>query len=181
MFSVLMLTRRPGRFSLLNVCLGMALSLAAASCEKVPLLAPTGSTISLTVGATALPENGSVAIIAQVLESAGVPPHSGTEVTFTTTLGTIQPATALTDVSGRVTVTFNAGTSNGTATIGALSGGATTGTTGAIRILIGTAGVDGVTLSASPSTISANGGVATITATVLDINGNNLAFVPVRF
>src|SRR5580692_10236698 len=117
MFSVFMLTRRPGHFSLLNVCLGIALSvlsLAAASCEKVPLLAPTGSTIALTVGATALPENGTVAIIAQVLESAGVPPHSGTEVTFTTTLGTIQPATATTDVSGRVIVTFNAGTSNGT-------------------------------------------------------------------
>ena len=130
----------------------------------MPLLAPTGSTISLTVGATALPVNGAVTIIAQVLESAGVPPHSGTEVTFTTTLGTIQPATAHTDVSGRVTVIFSAGTSNGTATIGALSGGASTGTTGAVRIAIGTAGVGGVCLAATPNVISANGGVATITS-----------------
>src|SRR6266851_9388646 len=107
MFSVFMLTRRLGRLPLLPVCL--ALSLATVACEKVPLLAPTGSTISLTVGATALPVNGSVIILAQVLESAGVPPHSGTEVTFTTTLGAFQPSTAYTDVSGRVTVIFNAG------------------------------------------------------------------------
>src|ERR1700687_3985192 len=103
MFSVLMLTRRHGRLPWLIVCLGLSFA-----CEKVPLLAPTGSTISLTVGATALPLNGAGTHLSQVLESAGVPPHSGTEVTFTTTLGAFQPSTAYTDVSGRVTVIFNA-------------------------------------------------------------------------
>src|ERR1700689_4242974 len=104
MLSVFMLTRRRQLLALPMLCVG--LSLLTATCEKVPLLAPTGSTITLTAGATALPANGTATIIAQVISSAGVPPHSGTEVTFTTTLGTIQPAEAYTDISGQVSVMF---------------------------------------------------------------------------
>src|ERR1700682_4202494 len=86
-----------------------AAPLLAAACEKVPLLAPTGSTITMTTATNALPINGTATIVAQVLESAGTPPHSGTTVRFTTSLGTIEPADAQTDATGRVTVTFKAG------------------------------------------------------------------------
>src|SRR5882672_1175494 len=95
-----------------------------AACERVPLLAPSGSTITMTALATALPTNGSTDIIAQVIESGGTAPHSGTLVSFTTSIGAVQPSEAETDVSGRVQVKFLAGTSSGTATISALSGGA---------------------------------------------------------
>src|SRR6059036_29000 len=78
------------------------------ACNKVPLLAPTGSSITLTASATVLPVNGTTQLIAQVLESAGTPPQDGTLVTFTTTLGTVQPPQAETS-GGRVIVTFNAG------------------------------------------------------------------------
>jgi hypothetical protein len=160
--------------------LGLAV-LIAGSCEKVPLLAPTGSTITLTAATNVLSVNGTTDIIAQVMEAAGTPPHSGTVVSFTTSLGSIEPADARTDVSGRVIVKFRAGVSNGVASIAATSGSATTGTNGVIRISIGTAAVGSITLSASPNPVSANGGVSAITANVVDLNGNALLGVPVRF
>lgn len=179
MFSVLMLARcsRP----VICAAVFLALSLAAAGCEKVPLLAPTGSTITLTSSATALPANGSTSIIAQVLEAAGTPPHSGTQITFTTTVGTVVPSTAETDVTGMVKVTFLAGANNGTATINAISGGATTATAGTVKILVGTASVGGVRVSANPTNISSFGGSSAISAQVVDINGNVLPAVQVAF
>jgi hypothetical protein len=59
--------------------LGFALAPLAIvfACEKVPLLAPTGSTITLTTTATALSANGTAPVVAQVLEASGFPPHSG--------------------------------------------------------------------------------------------------------
>ena len=165
-----------------RVLLGFALAAVAvgAACQKVPLLAPTGSTIVLTATTTAVSANGTTPIVAQVLEAAGTPPHEGTQVTFTTTLGSVNPAEALTDANGQVTTMFLAGGQNGTATIGALSGGATTGTTGALKIFVGTAAVGRVALNANPSAIPA-GGSSTVTALVLDINGNVLAGSPVQF
>ncbi len=151
------------------------------ACQKVPLLAPTGSTITITSAATALPLNGTAEIVAQLIEPAGTPPHRGTQVTFTTTLGSIQPLDAETDESGRVTVTFNAGTSSGTATITALSGGANVGSAGAIKIAVGTAAVGRVTVNANPTSLPAIGGTTTITASVFDVNGNVLSSAPVSF
>jgi adhesin/invasin len=154
--------------------------LAAAACNRVALLAPAGSTITLTTLAPTLPLNGSTSIIAQVIEPAGTPPQKGTLVTFTTSLGTIQPIEAETDAGGRVMVSFNAGTRSGVATITALSGGVTTGTTGALAIPIGAASVSTVAVTASPSTI-APGAKSTITATVSDASGTLVDGVPVTF
>ena len=163
-----------------RIVLGLSLvcTVAALGCEKVPLLAPTGSTILLTAGTTALPTNGAIPIVAQVTESSGTPPHSGTRVTFTTSLGTIEPSFAQTDINGQVAVTFRSGTASGTATITAFSGGATTGSAGALTIAIGTAAVGRVTLTANPNIIQANGGTSLITANVADLNGNILSSVP---
>jgi len=161
---------------------GLALlMLLAGACEKVPLLAPTGSTITLTAPTTALSANGTIDIVAQVLESSGAPPHSGTTVTFTTTLGTIQPSTTTTDSSGRAVAKFQAGSANGTAIITAISGGASTGSNGAIRVAVGTAAVGSVRVSANPASVSALGGSTVITANVLDVNGNVLTGAPVVF
>ncbi len=179
MFIVFMLSRLRRVFPVLAVVSGVLVLTSA--CEKVPLLAPTGSTITLVSAATALPFNGSTDIIAQVIEASGTPPHTGTRVTFTTTLGTIQPSEADTDISGRVTVKFMAGTGSGTATIAALSGGASASGTNAIKIAIGSAAVGGVSVTASPTSLSASGGSSTITAAVTDLSGNVLPNVPVTF
>ena len=155
-------------------------ALFASGCQKVPLLAPTGSTITLTASTTALPVNGTTQLVAQVIEAAGTPPHSGTQITFSTTLGTIEPAAALTNANGQAFVTFRAGTANGMATITAFSGGAS-GTASAVKIAVGTAAVGRVNVVASPSLIPALGGSSTITTTVFDINGNPLSSAPVTF
>jgi Bacterial Ig-like domain (group 1)/PKD domain len=165
-------------------------SLLAITCTRVPLLAPSGSTITLTASATALPVNGTTQLLAQVIEASGTAPHSGTLVTFTTSLGAIQPSDAETDSAGRALVTFRAGNSNGTATITAISGGAggttTTGTTtttsaNVVKIAVGTAAVGRVSVNANPAQLSSTGGTAAIVASVYDINGNPLPNALVSF
>jgi hypothetical protein len=136
MLTAFMLTVFRGRLA----CLAAAVACATlVGCERVPLLAPAGSTITLTSQATTLPINGSTTLVAQLLEQAGTAPQSGTTVTFTTTLGTVQPTQAETDSSGRVVAIFSAGGQSGTATITATSGAASTGTSGAVKIAVGAA------------------------------------------
>src|SRR5712691_991427 len=127
MFSGFMISRGNHRF--LSMAFGLFILLLTGACQKVPLLAPTGSTIILTASANALPINATADLTAQVLEASANPPHSGTLITFTTTLGGIEPSEARTDINGRVIVKFSSGVANGTATIVASSGGATTGST----------------------------------------------------
>jgi hypothetical protein len=173
-----MISRFCFRSAVTAALLGFALLTGA--CSKVPLLAPSGSTIILTSASTALPVNGTADIIAQVLEAAGTPPQDGTLVTFTTTLGTIQPSQAETS-GGRVIVKFNAGSASGTATIVATSGGASVGAAGAVKILVGTAAVGRVIVSANPTLVPALGGSTTISAVIIDVNGNPLSGAPVSF
>lgn len=161
--------------------LGLLLLALVVSCEKVPLLAPTGSTITLTTATNVVSVSGTADIVAQVLESSGTPPHSGTHVTFTTTLGRIEPTEAETDANGQALVKFIANGSSGTASIVAFSGGASTGTAGALKLSVGTAAVGAVRVSANPATVSALGGSTIITANVFDVNGNSLPLVPVVF
>src|SRR5581483_4028043 len=150
MLSVLMITR-------VRRCLGgdallaLGLCLSMVGCQKVPLFAPAGSSISLTASATALPINGTTQIIAQVIENSGQAPHSGTQVTFLTTLGSLQPDVVETDSSGRAVTTFKAGGANGLATITANSGGVSA--SGSVKIAVGTAAVGRVLLAANPTLV----------------------------
>ena len=155
----------------------VALSIA---CQKVPLLAPAGSTITLTTASSTLPINGSTDVIAQLIEAGGVPPHEGTRVTFTTSLGRLQPSEANTDVGGRAIVKFIA-TTSGVASITALSGGTSISAANAVKISVGAAAVGQVSLQANPTTLSSAGGTTDLTATVNDTSGNPLPGVPVTF
>jgi len=189
------------------VCL--ILTAFAAACDKVPLLAPTGSVISLFATANTVPLNSEIEIVANVIENgtssssttpgtttgtpgttttpaaptsttsagAGTPVQNGTLVSFTTTIGRIEPSEARTS-NGQVRVRFIAGTQSGTATITAFSGGAS----GKLENLkVGSAGVERVLVSASPQTLAPTGGTATITARVEDVSGTGLAGIPVTF
>ena len=156
-----------------------ALALSVA-CQKVPLLAPAGSTITLTTASSTLPINGSTDVIAQIIEAGGVPPHEGTRVTFTTSLGRLQPSEADTDVGGRAIVKFIA-TTSGVASITALSGGTSIAAANAVKISVGAAAVGGVSLQANPTTLSSAGGTTDLTATVIDTSGNPLPGVSVTF
>ena len=78
------------------VLLAGVLALASAACDKVPLLAPTNSTIALSAPTRVLPTNGTVTLTAIVSEQNGSPVQNGTTVRFTTTLGRLDPAEAQT-------------------------------------------------------------------------------------
>ncbi|HOC18261.1 MAG TPA: Ig-like domain-containing protein, partial [Vicinamibacterales bacterium] len=126
--------------------------LAIQACDKVALVAPTGTTITLYTNSQFLAVNGTADITASVIEANGYPVQNGTTVTFTTSLGTVEPSDAKTH-DGKATV----------------------------KLLIGTAAVGQVLVSATPPTVPATGGTVQIVATVQDTGGNNLLGVPVNF
>jgi PKD repeat protein len=143
------------------------------ACDKVPLLAPTESTITLNVSTTTVQVNGSATLMASVVEAAGTPVHNGTVVTFTASFGTVEPPEAATN-GGVATARFVAGTQSGTAVIGAFSGGARAET---VEVRVGGAAAGAVVLRAEPRGV----GVADLVATVVDESGNLLTGVPVSF
>lgn len=183
-----MVPRRP-----LHLALYGLLTLAgvgSAACEKVPLVAPAGTVITLVSSTNVLPINGSTDLVAVLVESgtastgtgttstpsAGTAVHNGTLVTFTTSLGKIEPAEART-TNGRVTVKLTADGRSGRATITAFSGSASK----TLEVVIGAAAAERVALTASPTLLGSNGGTSTISARVEDASGNPLAGVPVVF
>ncbi len=169
-------TRAVRQVTTLLSCLCAIVSIG--SCDKVPLLAPTESVITLVSNRAVLPINGTAQIVAIVIEQSGTPAHNGTLVTFTTTLGTLDPREAVTN-NGQAVVTLRAGTESGTAEVGAFSGSART--EAPVMIAIGGAAAAAVTLSANPAAVPPTGATVTIIAAVTDASGNRLTGVPVSF
>lgn len=168
-------TSRVARLGWLLLSLAVALPLTG--CDKVALTAPTQSTITLFTNATIVSLNGTAEITANVVEQAGTPVQNGTLVTFTSTLGAIEPREVRTN-NGRVTVRFLAGGTSGKASVTAFSGSAQS---DALEISVGGAAASRIVLSVSPGSLPVGGGVVTLTATVTDENGNRLPGVPVTF
>lgn len=186
-----MVTRRTATLGILSlVALPFAL---VAACDKVPLLAPTGTVISLIPATTTVSLNSEVTIIATVIENgasaagsgsgtsssrtgAGTPVQNGTLISFTTTLGRIEPSEARTH-NGQVSVKLITAGASGTATITAFSGGASSTT----QLKIGTAAVKTVLITTTPQSLGAAGGTVQVVASVTDDGGNPLSGVPVTF
>jgi plastocyanin len=173
------------------ILLAVAIPLGVVSCDKVPLLAPTGTVITLIPTSNSLSLNSEITIVATVIENgavagtgtgtttrsgAGTPVQNGTVITFTTTIGRIEPAEARTH-NGQATVRLISGGQSGTARITAFSGGAST----AIDVKVGATAAEKVVMSAAPSTLPPGGGESTITAIVSDAGGSGVANVPVTF
>jgi hypothetical protein len=213
-----MVTHKNRRASRAVACGAIMLLSVVAACDKVPLVAPTGSVISIFATANTVSLNSEIEIVANVIENgttattpttpgtgtpgtgtpgtgtpgtgtptpgtttttstgAGTPVQNGTLVTFTTTIGRIEPSEARTS-NGQVRVKFIAGGQSGTATITAFSGGAS----GRLENLkVGAAGVERVLVTASPQTLGPGGGTSTITARVEDVSGTGLPGIPVTF
>jgi hypothetical protein len=203
-------SRCSARLAYLTVPTVLLAALVASSCDKVPLLAPTGTVITLFPGASTVPVDGNVEIIATVIENgvasaspstgtpgtgtgtpgagttaptttttagAGTPVQNGTLVSFTTTLGRIEPTEARTS-NGQVKVRFIADGQSGSATITAYSGGAS----GKIEnLLVGTAAAERVIVTASPQTLGASGGSTVVSARVENTAGLGVTGVPVNF
>lgn len=156
-----------------SVVLGAAL----VGCDKAPLTAPTDSAVTLFANNTVVALNGSVEVTASVTEPGGVPVQNGTQVVFTTTLGSLEPSEARTS-GGRATVRLNAGPSSGLAQVRAFSGGAQA---EALEIRVGAAAATQITVSATPSAVGANGGTVEILAVATGENNRRLPGVPVNF
>ena len=196
------------RLCLSTVAVVPALVLSA--CDKVPLLAPGGTVISLFATANSVPVNGEIEIVATAIENgttstpstpttpttpgtpttpttptptatsssgAGTPVQNGTVITFTTTLGRVEPTDARTN-NGQVRVRFISSGQSGTATITAFSGGASAKLE---NLRVGTAAAERVLVSASPSVLPPNGGTTEISARVEDTSGAGIPGVPVTF
>lgn len=161
------------------------------ACDKMPLTAPSGTSLTLIAATNVLPVNGSTEITAILIEGGqattgtggqttttgiGTPVHNGTLVTFTTSLGRVEPAEART-TGGRATVRLIADGRSGVATVTAFSGAATD----TAEISVGAAGATRVVLTASPQSLPPNGGQTTVFARVEDEQGNGLLGVPVSF
>lgn len=155
----------------------LCLIAASTACDKVPLLAPTQSTITLTVNTTSVPANGTATVIASVTEQAGTPAQNGTVVTFTSSFGTIEPAEARTE-GGKATVLFHAGTRSGTASIAAFSGATRA---EAVELLVGGAAAERITVRVEPGAVPQTGGTVQVIAVVTDVAGNPLPGAPVVF
>ena len=160
----------------LNVWAMVACAMLVASCDKMPLLAPQESTITLASNSSIVQANGTAEIRATVLEKGGIAVQNGTTVTFTTNLGALSPNEARTH-NGVATVQFVANGQSGTAEIGAISGGAKAEN---ITLAVGSAAAGRVVVTASPNQIPP-GGTSVVTATVTDTNGNPLNGVQVAF
>jgi hypothetical protein len=167
------------------------------ACDKMPLVAPSGTVMTLTADANVLPVNGSAEITAVLIEAgqaqppssgtgnppttstatgAGTTVHNGTLVSFTTTLGRVDPAEART-TNGKAVVRLLANGQSGVATVTAFSGAASK----TLTINVGAAAASRVVVTASPQALPAIGGTTTITATVQDQQGNGILGVPVSF
>ena len=196
-----------GRLLATLACLSV--TVFSLSCDKVPLLAPTGSVITLFATASTVPSNGSMEVVATVIEQgtasaapttpttpttgtpattttgttstssagAGTPVQNGTVVTFTTTIGRVEPSEART-TNGQVRVRYFADGQSGTATITAFSGGAS----GRLENLkVGSAGAERILLTASPQALSCSGGASQVSARIEDVSGVGIPGVPVVF
>jgi hypothetical protein len=172
--------------------LAALIGLAAPSCHKMPLVAPSGSGLTLVATTNVLPVNGATDILAVVIEGAqsagtgntpgevltgvGTPVQDGTLVTFATTLGRLEPGEARTK-AGKASVRLIADGRSGTATVTAFSGAAS----GTLEVDIGAAGATRLAVTASPQELPPAGGTTTIAARVEDQQGNGVAGVPVSF
>jgi PKD domain/Bacterial Ig-like domain (group 1) len=160
-----------------------------AACDKVPLLAPTGSNISLFLSTNSASLNSEVTIVATVIENgqsaggsggtggttgAGTPVQNGTLISFTTTIGTIEPSEARTH-NGTVSVKLITGSTSGTANITAYSGGASKQGT----LKIGTAAAKTVLVTTNPQSLGPSGGTAQVFVTVTDEGGSGIGGIPV--
>jgi PKD repeat protein len=184
--------------------LGVLAMLVAISCDRVPLLAPTNSTVTIDAGSRVVETGGSTSISAMVLEQSGTPVQNGTTVRFTTTLGRLEPVEAQTR-NGVATTMFFAGNDSGVAEVRASSGGSggssttttppstgdgttppttttTTANSNVVMISVGSAAVDTVTVRANPSSVSTSAGATVnVVATVVGVAGRLLPNIPVSF
>jgi hypothetical protein len=152
-------------------------AVAQVSCGQAILVAPAGTTGLLFANPLFIPAAGGVSVVTAVLtEPAGTPVPDGTVVQFFTTLGRIDEQGKTNDGVARVNLVSDS--RSGTATVTAISGGASFGA--AVEVRIGSVLPAAVFVRADPPRITDSRSTR-VFAIVVDDNGNPVANVPVSF
>lgn len=146
----------------------------------------TAQVTALTAAPSIVAANGTAAskLTATVKDANGNTMGAGTTVTWSSTLGTLAASSSTTDANGTATVDLVSPITVGTATVTAkVSATGDAGKTATVQFIAdaGTARVN--TLTAAATSMVANGSTTTtLTATVVDANGNTVgAGVPVQW
>ena len=162
---------------LATACVILLLIAVVPGCDKASPVAPAGTTISLSINPSRIDLSGQASITAIVRRDNGTAVNPGTEVNFSTTLGSLDPDVAKTDDTGVARTTLTGTGQVGIATIEASTGAATPST---VEVQIGSL-ASSVTLVASPTAIGQGGGVIELLAVVRDDAGQLLNELAVNF
>lgn len=169
--------------------------LPLAGCDKATPVAPEGTILSISANPTKIALNGTSTITVIGRKPDGNPLNPGTEIRFSSTMGSIQ-SIATTDRTGTATAIFQSNGQLGTATItaetgsatGSSGGGTTSDSTGSssgvssasVTVIVGTV-AGSIILQPTPTSLPATGGTIHLLAIVRDANGAPLAGQGVNF
>ena len=152
--------------------------ITAPACKKVPFYAAEGATLIISSNKTFLKTGGDTATLTVMgFSASGGAMHDHTMVLFTSTLGTISPA-EVEIMGGRAIVEFVSGQFSGVAEIQARSG-TILAEPNPLTINIGSAALETLSMSATPTTLPPGGGQARIRVFAYDADGNLLPDIPV--
>jgi|GEM_PF-2228385 len=149
-------------------------------CDEATPVAPTGASLTISANPTRIDTDGTSEITVIARREEGSPVNPGTEINFSTTLGTIG-SVGITDERGIATTTLVGDERIGTATVTANSGAADE-----ISVDVAVGALAGsITLVPTPSGVSANlgesGETIQLVATVRDDTGSPLRNFAVTF
>ncbi len=157
------------------------LLLGSVVCDKATPVAPTGTTITLSVNPTSIAAQGEQATVTAIVRrDNGSPVNPGTEVNFSTSLGVIETTPVPTDDRGLAETVLRGAGQVGMATVTASSGAAADATA---EVRIGSL-ADSLTLVATPSSLPRSFSepqVIKLVATVRDDEGRLLNEFGVNF
>ena len=145
--------------------------------DSIPIVY-TNNAIGLSATPTTLKTGGTdeAQLVATFVDGSGKP-MPNVAVAFSTNAGTITKASAVTDASGKAYSSLKSATFSGTATVVA----STYAGNAVVKVTFTATLVRSIKLAISPDNIGVNGGVATLTATVLDSNNNMVSGANVNF
>ncbi len=156
--------------------------LAVFACDRVTPVAPVGSTITLSINPTRIAAQGESAVVTAIVRKEdGTPVNPGTQVNFSTSLGTLDPEVAFTDETGVARANLT-----GDGRIGMAMVSATTGAAAliSVEVQVGSLAAS-ITLTASKTDISKSpppeGDEIRLLALVRDDTGAPLGGVTVNF
>ncbi len=169
------------RWGWVFLALGLGLGLVSPGCDRPTPVAPSAATLTISANPTRIAVNGNSTITVLARKADGTAVNPGTEITFTSNIGTFDDTVVPTDDRGIAETVLRGDNRAGVATIVANSGAAA-----AAEALVDIGiGAQDLVLTISPSVISAEvprgGHKITATATVTDESGNPIGGALVQF